>query len=244
MSDYFKNWWRPLWSGLVIDLDGKHSKQMKTSVWLFLYFLVTADSRTGTLVKTYAEINREMGRKEKTIRKWMNRLMREGYVTVERRKEGLFVSIKRWKSFDNCPDQGITRKENTPKRVINLLQSGQKEKEQKSEKPLYLSRKTENEGSFADKRNVIRDNNNIVNVDEPVSSDDFSPKTKEELLALDLAQGLNDFKSLNFYLSVSKKYPEELLRRICNQVREIPTEKIKKSKGALFTYLLKNTVRE
>ena len=82
MSNYSKNWWRPLWSGLVIDLDGKHSKQMKTSVWLFLYFLVMANSQTGTLVKTYAEISKEMGRKEKTIRKWMNHLMREGYVVV------------------------------------------------------------------------------------------------------------------------------------------------------------------
>ncbi|MFH2068279.1 MAG: hypothetical protein ABII89_02290 [Candidatus Omnitrophota bacterium] len=244
MSDYFKNWWRPLWSGLVIDLDGKHSKQMKTSVWLFLYLLVTADSQTGTLVKTYAEISRETGRKEKTVRKWMHNLVRKGYVTVKRRRGSLSVSIKRWKSFDNCPDQGITRKENAPKRVINLLQLGQIQKEQKTPKSLYSSRKTRKEGSFTDKRNVIRDNNNIVNVKEPISFKDYSPKTSEELLALDLAQSLNDLKSLNFYLSVSGKYPEELLRRICNQVKEIPTEKIKKSKGALFTYLLKNTVGE
>lgn len=70
----------------------------------------------------------------------------------------------------------------------------------------------------------------------------FTPTTKEELLALDLARGLNDIKNLNFYLSISKKYPEELLRKLCSQVKEFPKDKIKKSRGALFTYLLKRSL--
>lgn len=70
----------------------------------------------------------------------------------------------------------------------------------------------------------------------------FTPTTKEELLAFDLANGLNDTKNLRFYLSISKKYPEGLLRKLCGQVKEIPKDKIKKSKGALFTYLLKKSL--
>ncbi len=243
MSNYSKNWWRPLWSGLAIDPDGKHSKQMKTSVWLFLYLILVADQKTGMLTKSYAEISRMTGRRKKTTLKWMNALRRKGYVLTKKEGKRLVIQVKKWKFLTKCPDWGTMKTESTPNGARNGPQLGRIEEEQKSEKSLCLSQKIK-KGRFADRYNVNKDIYNIVNVSKPISFDDFSPKTKEELLALDLAQGLNDLKSLNFYLSVSKKYPEELLRRICNQVREIPTEKIKKSKGALFTYLLKNTVRE
>lgn len=62
--------------------------------------------------------------------------------------------------------------------------------------------------------------------------------TKEELLARDLAAGLDDEANLRFYLSVCRKYPEEFLRKTYGQVKEIPLHKIKKSRGALFNYLI------
>jgi biotin operon repressor len=65
-----------------------------------------------------------------------------------------------------------------------------------------------------------------------------NPKSREELLALDLAEALNDTKGLLFYLSYAKKYPESLLRRVLGEVKEIPDEKIKKSRGALFNHLI------
>ena len=67
---------------------------------------------------------------------------------------------------------------------------------------------------------------------------EFKPKTREELIASDLAKGLNDRKSLPFYLSVVRQYPEQILRKLLGDVREIPSEKIKKSRAALFNYLL------
>ena len=79
---------------------------------------------------------------------------------------------------------------------------------------------------------------NILN-SKSNSSDEFQPRTREELLALDLAEGLNDQKSLPLYLSYAKKYPEDLLRRILGTVKEIPDEKIRKSRGALFSFIVK-----
>ena len=67
----------------------------------------------------------------------------------------------------------------------------------------------------------------------------FKPKNREELLALDLAEALNDYQNLPLYLSYSKKYPESFLRRVLGEVKEVPAEKIKKSRGALFTHLIK-----
>jgi biotin operon repressor len=67
---------------------------------------------------------------------------------------------------------------------------------------------------------------------------DFKPETREELLALDLATALNDLKALPLYLSYSKKYPEHFLRRIASEVKDIPDNKIKKGRGALFNYII------
>ncbi len=75
------------------------------------------------------------------------------------------------------------------------------------------------------------------NVDTRTGNDSFF-LTKEELLAMDLAEGLDDKANLRFYFSVCRKYPESFLRRIYSEVKEVPLNKIKKSKGALFNYLV------
>jgi hypothetical protein len=67
----------------------------------------------------------------------------------------------------------------------------------------------------------------------------FRPETREELLALDLAQALADQKNLALYLSYAKKYPESFLRGILAKVAETPFERIKKSQASLFNYLVK-----
>jgi DNA-binding transcriptional MocR family regulator len=72
----------------------------------------------------------------------------------------------------------------------------------------------------------------------------FKPKTKEELLALDLAKALKDVRGLSLYLSFAKRYPESLLRKVLGEVKEIPDRKIKKSRGALFNYLIQKYVKE
>lgn len=92
--------------------------------------------------------------------------------------------------------------------------------------------------------NYITRNINNIDIDNIKSlKSDFAfkggePQTREELLALDLAKALNDLKGLPLYLSYSKKYPETLLRKVLGEVKEIPTEKIKKSRGALFNHLI------
>ena len=94
-----------------------------------------------------------------------------------------------------------------------------------------------------DIRNDNDDDKDINNIDSNDSIDNdnelnSSTLTKEELLAKDLAEGLDDKANLGFYLSASRKYPEDFLRKIYSQVKEIPLSKIKKSKGALFNYLI------
>ena len=90
---------------------------------------------------------------------------------------------------------------------------------------------------------LTRNINNIDNEDKNPfnsrASKEFIPKTREELLAFDIAKELNDLKALPLYVSYAKKYPESLLRKTLGEVKEIPLKKIKKSRGALFNYLIK-----
>jgi hypothetical protein len=84
------------------------------------------------------------------------------------------------------------------------------------------------------------DKNDIKNINNDINDIDNEPRslTKEEILASDLAEGLNDKENLNFYLWASRKYPEGVLRKIYSQVKQVPEKKIRKSKGALFNYLI------
>jgi len=89
------------------------------------------------------------------------------------------------------------------------------------------------------------DNNitrNINNTDKGNNSNkplrEFKPRTREELLALDLADALSDRKGLYLYLHYARRFPESVLRQTLGAVREIPLEKIKKSRAALFNHLI------
>jgi biotin operon repressor len=91
--------------------------------------------------------------------------------------------------------------------------------------------------------NNVRKDNNFMN-SKPNALDEFRPGTRLELLAFDLASALNDRKSLPVYLSYARRYPESLLRRILGEVKEIPDRDIKKSRAALFSYLIKKYAQE
>jgi len=104
-------------------------------------------------------------------------------------------------------------------------------------------------GGNTNKNYLIRINNN--NIDNKnfsflnfKSFKGFKPKTREELLALDIARELNDLKALSLYLSYARRYPESLLRRVLGEVKEIKPEKIKKGRAALFNYLIKKHAKE
>ncbi len=248
MEKKSKDYWRPLWKGLVVDSERKHFSGMKSSVWLFLYFILKADDRTGFLKKSYEAISKEMGVKKRTVRYWLNNLRNKGYVSIQRRN-GFCICVRNWKTFAkssnpvSAPEKSdiilpLLREVNgkfLPLRGQNFVTSGNR----KVEKILYSSEETKEIG----RRNRYDINKLNIDInDRPKLSNEFNSLflTKDGLLAGDLAEGLEDEEGFKFYLSVCRKYPEELLREILSQVRHIPADKIKRSKGALFNYLLKN----
>lgn len=57
-------------------------------------------------------------------------------------------------------------------------------------------------------------------------------------LANEVAEKLNDVASINAYLRLCEKYKEEHIRRILDKVLSIPISQIRKTPGALFTFLV------
>jgi len=65
-----------------------------------------------------------------------------------------------------------------------------------------------------------------------------SYEAHERRLANEIAETLNDRDALPFYLGLTKKYQEDFLRKIMAKVMSIPEANIRKTRGALFTYLV------
>ena len=57
-------------------------------------------------------------------------------------------------------------------------------------------------------------------------------------LAYAIADALNDHESLALFISFTEKYQEDFLKKILAKVMSIPDHKIRRTRGALFTYLV------
>ena len=67
---------------------------------------------------------------------------------------------------------------------------------------------------------------------------------KQNKLANELADSMNDRESFQLYFTFCQKYSEEFLRKIQTKVLSIPENKIRKTRGALFTFLVKQHGKE
>ena len=66
----------------------------------------------------------------------------------------------------------------------------------------------------------------------------YHPQTREEYLAQELAERLGDPQGLPLYLKVARRYTESSIRQILGRVMEVPDERIRTSRGALFNWLI------
>jgi hypothetical protein len=57
-------------------------------------------------------------------------------------------------------------------------------------------------------------------------------------LANEIASTLDDHDSIQLHLMYTAKYQETFLRQLLAKVMSIPDEKIRKTRGALYTYLV------
>lgn len=228
-----------------MDSEGRHIKRMGSSLSLFLYLILKANAKTGFLTKSYKEISKETGIKAKTIRNWMGNLKSKDYIFTKKQNRGLLIYVKKWKTFKHqiVPLNETAQKGSHIDNKNAQIQSDSLPKFGRLENlkvgKIFYSRekmKQRDQSNIYDMKKL----NNDINNDGSSSHNKFNSLflTKEELLARGLAEGLDDTANLGFYISTTRKYPEEFLREIYRHVKGIPLNKIKKSRGALFNYLI------
>jgi len=61
---------------------------------------------------------------------------------------------------------------------------------------------------------------------------------KEEKLAREIAAALDDTDSLTVHIGFAEKYTEGFLRKTLQKVLSIPENQIRKTRGALYTFLV------
>jgi DNA replication initiation complex subunit (GINS family) len=66
----------------------------------------------------------------------------------------------------------------------------------------------------------------------------YQPANDTDRLAFEIARGLGEEKKLPIYRMVCENRSEKVVRRAFEQATNTPKEKIKKSRSALFFYLL------
>lgn len=65
------------------------------------------------------------------------------------------------------------------------------------------------------------------------------PNTKQEYMTQLIARTFNDEGKLQLYRTYCKKYSLNLIERAFAEARSYPTDRIKKSRAAIFFYLIK-----
>lgn len=67
----------------------------------------------------------------------------------------------------------------------------------------------------------------------------FIPRTRQDSLALEIAQEFSDLPRLPFYRQVCSAHDNQLVYRAFRVTRSTPLSQIKKSRKALFLYLIR-----
>lgn len=90
-------WWGFVWRGLVVSRSARHYKAMGRSVWLYLYLIIHANRRTGTLFRRIGTISKDIGMSKRTVQIWLKTLRENGYVVTERTGRSLIIHIAKWR---------------------------------------------------------------------------------------------------------------------------------------------------
>lgn len=234
-----KQWWAPVWKGLVMDREAKHCRQMKSALWLYLYLLLNANRRTGALVRKIQTISDDMGVPRDTALRWLNVLRTQGYVRTINTGHSLTIQVERWKPL---PGVANIQHQKLEKSNTRYWKSPTPQTARFGRFPEQNSPKTAI-AAAANKTiveiNLINDLRRDAPGDRPAAGfRQVGTLVHEELLAQELANALDDPAGIQLYRSYCAKYPERLLRKVLSLVQGVPRSQITQSRGALFNFLI------
>jgi len=224
-----------------MDSEAKHYKKMGNAIWLFLYLVLNAD-RGRVLARKLTTISSETGIKRDAILRWLNNLRKHGYIATQNTGRGLLIQIKEWENPSSDIGKSSLQKHKIPD--FCACENPTAENAFKRPNPLNLSKKPDFSAGPIDTIYKYILNNDIDSTNSRDSLLKTVKQSKSTELAMDIATALGDHKNLALYISYSRRYPIGLLRKVLGEVKQIPSEKIKKSRGALFNYLVQKYAKE
>lgn len=240
-----KQWWAPVWTGLVMDPEARHYHRMKTAIWLFLYLVLNANRKTGSLVRKVKTISSDMGINRNTVLRWLTTLREEGYITTQNTGRCLNIQINKWKNFSTVGKSSPQKLQTSNDWCCKNPTSQKASESQKTPILRGNSAFCSPPNDRTIKKDILKNDNDnkFMNLNSNAFKQ-FKPRNESDLLAVDIATLLHDQKNLALYRSYCKKYPSSLLRKVMDEVKQLPPEKIKKSRGALFNYLVQTYAKK
>jgi len=223
------DWWAPVWKGLVLDPQGRHYRAIGNAVWLLLYFFLCADRRSGTLKRKLSTISCAMGVKVRTIRLWLGSLRQGGYIEARTNGRCLVIAIHKWKSYPLGHSSGRQSDLGLAARATRVCQALERENRQQTAQSSEDSASGFAPYDIAIKKKKLKDDN--VTAKASLTSGDVA-------IALEICQTFKDEKNLPLYLAYIKKYEMGIIKQAFKEAMKPPANKIKKTRGALFNYLV------
>ncbi len=228
------DWWAPVWKGLLLDGDGRHYKRIKSAIWLQIYFFLCANRKTGSLKRKLSTISQETGIKTRTIRTWLDILRKSGYITTVNSGRCLTIVINKWKTLpDGRQSGGFTKG-----RVAKKCQSEEAFKDREINNLSHNPAVNHDDNNITINKYKLR-NDNVA--DDCLS---IAHHKNQDLLAYEICNAFKDEKNSLLYLSYVRKYPLEVIKRAFDEAVRMPPHKIKKTRGALFNYLVRRYAKE
>ena len=239
-----RQWWTPVWKGLVLDPDAKHYRRLKSAVWLYLYFLLSANRATGTLMRKTRTISKDMGLSRDNVIRWMNRLRREGYIDTLSTGRYLTIRVNRWKVL--VPKKHAeTQPQMLEMSNSRVWKNPTPVRPRAAPIPDYFDPKTADSGPPNKKKTnkLLKNETYSMHQLAMYGPDERAFKSigscaHEELLAWELARALDDPAHIALYRSYCQHYPEGLLQRALSEVQRAGAASITKGRAQLFTNLL------
>ncbi len=192
---------------------------------VYLALLILSGREQHTVRKSLSELADLSGLSQSTVFKAVGRLCRKGHIS--------------YKAGDN---QHRLSEFKIGKPIARLRFGLPKKRSNEAENPL---RKAREKRCYAEnEKGAPISNRDFYNLDIEASKGGFKPEGKEEVLAREIAHTFNDMEGIGLYLDYCRRYPESIIRRAYGEVKELPDSAIRRSRGALFNYLVQKYAKE
>ncbi len=180
-----------------------------------------------TCFPSQGRIAKLIGCSRATVNKTIKTLEQRGLICLEKQHG----CPQRYRLLDSTINPGLQRCSSKPKKVSNSFT-----------KTVCQIDTNNNHLTRINNKNNIDTDNPVDTPDSVIHKGLERAVGGDELLAVELADALDDRKNLHRYISFCRDYPESLIRIAIREALAIPADKIVGTRAALFARLIQDHV--